>query len=219
MELAIPLLSLRPERVREQRELLPRVGSRGGPQGAVGGAAVHLRRDHIRRAHHRQLGPPAVCRLPRRVPLRGAARAGGGRATRLLALRVAAAVARAQSLPRLRRGAPRGGRDACGIRVAPQLGGDRAHAPHGHALRRDRRAAAARLDRQRRHEPAGEGQAPTRRCPRATACALRHDRRRGAHARRGWRVALLQRVVAGVRADERAAPRDAPLARRARPGA
>ena len=84
--------------------------------GALGRLALHLWRDHVRRAHHRQQGPAAVLGVPEHLPARGAARVAP-----VLPVVRGAAAARARAVPRVHRGAPRH-RDARRLRAAHQLG-------------------------------------------------------------------------------------------------
>ena len=84
--------------------------------GALGRPALHLWRDHVRRAHHRQQGPAAVLGVPEHLPARGAARVAP-----VLPVVRGAAAARARAVPRVHRGAPRH-RDARRVRAAHQLG-------------------------------------------------------------------------------------------------
>ena len=91
--------------------------------GALGRPALHLWRDHVRRAHHRQQGPAAVLGVPEHLPARGAARVAP-----VLPVVRGAAAARARAVPRVHRGAPRH-RDARRVRAAHQLGDQLHDAP------------------------------------------------------------------------------------------
>ena len=70
LEPRVPVHAGRPLRVHHRRVQLPQRRA----QGAVGRPALHLRRDHVRRPHHRRLGPPALRGLPGHLRARGAPR-------------------------------------------------------------------------------------------------------------------------------------------------
>ena len=105
----VPLRPPQPPRPRPRRSPWPHTG-------ALGRLALHLWRDHVRRAHHRQQGPAAVLGVPEHLPARGAARVAP-----VLPVVRGAAAARARAVPRVHRGAPRH-RDARRVRAAHQLG-------------------------------------------------------------------------------------------------
>mmetsp|Transcript_23682 Transcript_23682/g.68364 ORF Transcript_23682/g.68364 Transcript_23682/m.68364 type:complete len:295 (+) Transcript_23682:987-1871(+) len=177
----------------------------------MGRPALHLRRDHVRGAHRRRLGPQDVREVPALLHAgRAPRRDRDGALRRQQALLDLAAARAARALPRAHRDHAAG--VAALLRHAPERGDQ---LPHG-ALQQDLRHAPDPERRWRRgrrrggREPAGHRRGHLRGDPGGghgeEVC---HGRRQPPNDRRG-EGAVPVRLPAGVRIHERPCVRDGP---------